>query len=220
MPGRANVRPMPLQLDHVVFGSLDLEADIPRLADRFGAMPAGRGVHAMMGTHNALWNMGDAYIELVAVNPGAPHPGRPRWFGLDDPAIQVRLVGGPRLLTWAIAGDDAHAVAAAAPVPMGQMESFARNDLEWQVAVPLDGVQGLDGVFPLALHWTAGLHPARRLGDQGLRCRSLHLSHPQIAALNAAIGTPPALVSVAEGRVQLTCEIETAAGSVTFTAFD
>jgi hypothetical protein len=199
---------MTLTLDHVIFGCLDLESGAAHLSDLFGASPAGRGVHAMMGTHNALWNMGQAYIELVAVNPAAPHPGRPRWFGLDDPATLARLSGGPRLLTWAIAGQAAAAVAAAAPMPIGPMEAFARDDLEWQVAVPEDGRPGLDGIYPLTLHWTAGVHPAKRLGDQGLRCRSLHLAHPQITSLTNAVRTLPDCVSAETGPPQITCEIE------------
>ena len=41
--------------------------------------------HAYMGTHNHLLRLGDAvYLEIVALDPGAPPPGRPRWFGLDE----------------------------------------------------------------------------------------------------------------------------------------
>ncbi|MEO0362094.1 MAG: VOC family protein [Pseudomonadota bacterium] len=210
---------MTIAFDHIILGCLDLDAGAEALSALFGAPPAGRGVHKMMGTHNALWNLGDAYVELVAVNPEAPHPGRPRWFGLDDPATLARLEGGPRLLTWAVAGPGAEAVAAAAPFPMGGMEAFARDDLTWRVAVPEAGTPGLDGAFPLTIEWTGGLHPAKRLGDQGLRCASLAVTHPQVETLRRALGEPPAPVTLREGPPQIEAVLQTPKGEVVFSAF-
>ena len=120
---------MKAKLDHVVFGCLDLAEGEAELAASFGAPAAGHGTHVMMSTHNALWNMGDAYIELVAIDPAAPDPGRPRWFGLDKEETKARLADGPCLLTWIVATEDAAAIARAAPIPFGAPEDFARDDL-------------------------------------------------------------------------------------------
>ena len=210
---------MAVTLDHVVFGCLDLGAGAAALTDAFGAPPAGRGAHQAMSTHNALWNMGDAYIELVAIDPAAPDPGRPRWFGLDDPGVQARLADEPRLLTWVAATRDAAAVAAKAPAPFGAPEDFARDDLRWRMAVPEAGLSALDGVFPNPIEWVAGLHPAKRLGDQGLRCAALTLSHERIDALEAALGAPPRGVACKRGQAQLVLDIETRASTVSFRAY-
>ena len=211
---------MTAQLDHVVFGCLDLEAGAAALAEKFGAEPAGRGRHAMMSTHNALWSMGDAYIELIAIDPEAPDPGRPRWFGLDEPETRARLAGGPRLLTWmAIAGNPG-AVAAAAPAPFGPVETFSRDDLRWRLAVPLAGAPALDGVFPGPISWLEGAHPSRRLGDQGLRCAGFTLCHPRIEAVRAAYGAFRRPVSFGSGRANLVLDLETPRGLLTFRAFD
>ena len=68
---------MTTKLDHIIIGCLDLNAEQAAVATKLGMPPAARGKHDMMGTHNALWNMGDFYIELVAIDPDAPDPGRP-----------------------------------------------------------------------------------------------------------------------------------------------
>lgn len=211
---------MTLIFDHIILGCLDLDDGAEDLSARFGAAEAGRGKHKMMGTHNALWNLGEAYVELVAVDPDAPHPGRPRWFGLDDPTTLSRLEDGPRLLTWAVSGAEADAVAAAAPFDLGPMERFARDDLTWRVAVPEAGTPGLGGAFPLTIEWLSGLHPAKRLGDQGLRLTALTVDHPAIAPLSDVLAPPPAGVALGDGPLQLSAALTTPNGPLTFTAFD
>lgn len=209
---------MTVKLDHIVFGCADLDTGAEWLATRLGAAAAARGVHTMMGTHNALWNMGDAYIELVAINPAAPHPGRPRWFGLDDAETKARLADGVHLLTWAVAGGPIEPLIAKAPFKLGPVESFARDDLAWNVAVPLDGTPGLDGAFPLTLDWTAGLHPAERLPDVGIRCDQLTVAHPDAAELRIALDNIGAPVVLADGPFSLKAEMSTPAGPQTFEA--
>ena len=68
-----------------------------------GAAPAAGGKHVGMGTHNRLLAIGSpafpkAYLEIIAIDPDAPPPTRPRWFGLDDPRLLARLRERPRLL--------------------------------------------------------------------------------------------------------------------------
>lgn len=201
--------------DHIILGCEDLETGITELTERLGAPPSGRGKHAMMSTWNALWNMGEAYLELVAIDPAAPDPGRPRWFGLDDPAMQARLAERVGLITWAVAGP-LEPILAAAPAGLGPAEAFARDDLTWRVAVPVAGAPLLDGAFPLTLHWTGGLHPAKRLPDAGIRCLRFDVRHKEAAAITRAIGEVGPPVSVAVGDVALTAEIEGPGGRVVF----
>lgn len=209
---------MGVRLDHIIFGCAELDAGAAWLSERLGVQEAARGVHKMMGTHNALWNMGEAYIELVAINPDAPHPGRPRWFGLDDAATQAKLANGVALLTWAIAGAPIEPIVAKAPVDLGPVESFSRDDLAWNLAVPVKGSPGLDGAFPLTLHWTKGVHPAERLPDVGVRCDRLAVSHPEMAAIRGALGPVASPVELHDGAFALTAELSGPAGRQTFTA--
>jgi len=205
---------MTTKLDHIIIGCLDLNADQAAVAMKLGMPPAARGKHDMMGTHNALWNMGDFYIELVAIDPEAPDPGRPRWFGLGDPGMQEHPKDGPRLINWAVSTDDAEALVAAAPVALGPVESFARSDLRWNVAVPVDGLPGKDGAFPLTIQWTEGVHPAERLPDMGFRCEALTVSHPDAAEITAALGAVDGPVEISAGPAALSCRIRRSDGQI------
>jgi hypothetical protein len=41
-----------------------------------------------------------AYLEIIAIDPDGVAPPHPRWFGLDEPALQRALEAGPRLIHW------------------------------------------------------------------------------------------------------------------------
>jgi len=205
---------MTTKLDHIIIGCLDLSVDQAAVAMKLGMPPAARGKHDMMGTHNALWNMGEFYIELVAIDPKAPDPGRPRWFGLGDPDIRAHLAEGPRLINWAVSTDNAEALIAAAPVDLGPVESFTRSDLRWKLAVPVDGVPGKEGAFPLTIQWTEGMHPAQRLPDMGFRCEALAVSHPDAAEISAALGAVEGPVEISEGPASLSGRIARSDGQI------
>ena len=82
-------------LDHLVIAAADLASGQRWLEERLGVPLQPGGEHALFGTHNALLNMGDAYLEVIAVNPAAPPPARPRWFSLGTVQMQQRLADGP-----------------------------------------------------------------------------------------------------------------------------
>ncbi|MEM7746264.1 MAG: VOC family protein [Pseudomonadota bacterium] len=167
---------MATRFDHLVVLTADLKESSAWLEERLGVPPKGAGKHAMMGTHNALWGLGDSYLELIAVDPDAPRPARNRWFGFDDPEVQARLAEGPYLGTWAVSTDDLPGLLAHAPEGMGPPEDFARDDLTWQVSIAEGPGLPLGGVWPLMIHWKTGMHPAERLGHQGLALDSLVIS--------------------------------------------
>lgn len=64
--------------------------------------------HPFMGTHNHRLQLGQkVYLEVIAVDPGAALPLRPRWFGLDDPArVRKDWEDGRRLRGWVARTDD------------------------------------------------------------------------------------------------------------------
>lgn len=86
-----------LEIDHLVVGAATLEEGVAHVCALLGVRedafsPVGR--HARYGTHNRCLGLeGGVYLEVIAVDPQAPPPPQPRWFGLDDPAVQVRGVG-------------------------------------------------------------------------------------------------------------------------------
>src|SRR3954447_8836016 len=103
------------QIDHLVVSAPTLAAGAAWARSAIGADPRPGGRHVRMGTHNLLLGLGpDAYLEVIATDPAAPPPGRPRWFGLDDLAPDA----APRLAAWVIRTVDVGTVAAASPEPL------------------------------------------------------------------------------------------------------
>lgn len=120
-----------------------------------------------MGTHNRLLALGARrYLEIIAVDPDAPAPPRPRWFSLDDPAMRARLAKGPALVHWVERTDD---LEAAARIYSGDIEilSLGRGPYRWRIAVPRDGALPASGKLPTLIQWESG-HPADALPASGV----------------------------------------------------
>ncbi|HSH43331.1 MAG TPA: VOC family protein, partial [Arenicellales bacterium] len=80
------------KLDHLVVAAADLAAGREYIEDLLGVRTEAGGRHDAIGTHNQLLRLGDdQYLEIIAVDPDAPAPGKPRWFGLDDPALRESI---------------------------------------------------------------------------------------------------------------------------------
>lgn len=195
-------------LDHfaVAAGSLDEGVDYVEAALGLPLAPGGR--HAAMGTHNRLLGLGDTYLEVIAIDPMAPHPGRRRWFALDD------FTGRPRPTNWIARTDDLAAALALAPPGAGTPVDLERGDLSWRMAVPEDGRLPFDGAYPALIQWISGRHPARRLPEERARLKALEVQHPDAPALRDAL-TPlfdPLPVTLYEGPFALRAEIATKHG--------
>lgn len=163
------------EIDHLVVAADSLDEGAAWCEAILGVAPLPGGQHPLMGTHNRLLNLSSAafprcYLEIIAIDPDAPTPGRPRWFGLDQ-----RPPGPPAL--W-------HAVVrttalqplreglAQAGVDAGVPIAASRGDLRWQILVRDDGRRL--GALPTLIQWD-GPHPAERLPDSGLRLRRVQL---------------------------------------------
>src|SRR5581483_3649792 len=103
---RATMRAM-TELDHLTIAAHTLDQGLAYVRDALGVdLPTG-GAHPRMATHNRLLRLGDGvFLEVIAIDPAAPPPARPRWFQLDDPALQADLRRAPRLLTWVVRTSD------------------------------------------------------------------------------------------------------------------
>jgi hypothetical protein len=172
-----------LRLDHLAVSALTLEEGSAWVEESLGVALAGGGKHGAMSTHNRLLSLGDLYLEVIAIDPEAPDPGRARWFDLD------RFHGRPRLTNWVAGCDDLAAALDQCPAGTGQPMALARGDLRWQMAVPEEGILPFDGLFPALIAWQGTAHPTQRLPDQGVRLREMVLIHPQAETL--AIGLKP-----------------------------
>lgn len=150
--------------DHVAIAARSLDEGATWLADRLGVAPEPGGRHPLMGTHNLLWSLGPGeYLELIAIDPDAPTPGRPRWFGLDG------FDGPPRLAGWAMRQSPLTAP------PGTTLSTASRGDLSWRITIPDSGRMPEGGARPMGIDWGAGPHPSDRLADRGLRLARLIL---------------------------------------------
>ena len=195
-----------MQLDHIVVTAPVLEDGARWLEERLGVALAPGGRHALMGTHNRLLSLGpDCYLEVIAPDPEAPHPGRPRWFALDERRE-------PALTDWVVRVDDLDAALAAAPDGAGEATALERGDLRWRMGVTGDGRTPLGGAHPMILQWE-GKGAAGRLPDAGCRLIALTIETPEAEALRAALALDDPHVRIVRGpALRLSAEIDTPQG--------
>lgn len=181
-----------LAIDHLMVAAADLEAGARWCEAVLGVTPGAGGRHAAMSTHNRLLHVGsaalpDVYLEIIAVDPQAPPPGRVRWFGLDA----LDLSGGPRLVHWAMrtsALDATLAEWSALGVDTGRVLDLWRDTpagrLAWRLTVRDDGRLVAGGAWPTPIEW-ASEHPARRMPASPVVLRSLTLRGVPAGAVRA-----------------------------------
>jgi hypothetical protein len=179
-------------LDHLVVAARTLDEGAAWCEATLGVVPGPGGRHALMGTHNRLFKVAsaafpDAYLEIIAVDPDAPPPGRARWFGLD----RMDLTAGPRLVTFVARVDDLDAALLnlrAAGLDAGRAWAASRETpagpLRWRIAVRDDGAPLCRGALPTLIEW-GDRHPAASMPDSGVVLRSLVLRGVPVAAAAA-----------------------------------
>ena len=208
------------QIDHLVVAATSLDAAVRWCEDRLGVTPQAGGRHALMGTHNRLLSLSTArfprcYLELIAIDPDAPDPGRVRWFDLDRPALQARLAGGPRLIhvvarTPAL---NAHRDALArAGYDIGPPLAASRGALRWRIAVRDDGRLQVGGALPTLIEW-ADAHPTDTLPDSPVGLQALRLDGLD-ARLRTLLGLP-GVEGDAEAKPGVHAMLRTSTGDMT-----
>lgn len=194
-------------LDHLVVAARSLDEGVAVLQERLGVPLEPGGTHRTMGTHNALLLLDNGiYLEVIARHPRPPEPPRPRWFGLDLPAVRARLDKGPCLLHWVVRTPHIDRWAERFSALSGPVIPMSRGRFTWRISVPEDGSLPGDGLFPSCIRWQTE-HPSAQLPDRSCRLLALEAVLPEQdrgvgAALAAAgldrlllraRGSPPAL---------------------------
>jgi hypothetical protein len=179
------------ELDHIAVAAASLAEGVAHVEAALGLALGPGGEHAYMSTHNRLLGLGPSdYLEVIAIDPGAPPVRPPRWFRLDE------FTGPPRLTNWICRVPDLETALAAAPDGAGRAVDLARGDFRWRMGVPADGRLPFDDCFPALIEWR-GPKPQDRLAEAGCRLTRLEIAHPQADALRG-------LVSLVDPRVQFT----------------
>jgi len=161
-------------IDHLVVTAPTLEQGAAYVENAVGIVPQVGGEHPRMGTHNLVLRLGaDVYLEVIAVNPKALPPDRPRWFELDGSLRQ------PRLATWVARSNSIHDACTASPVPLGHVEAMTRGQLEWSITLSEDGKLPLQGIAPALIQWRGQAHPAAAMPDMGCALIRVDAFHPE-----------------------------------------
>ena len=199
---------MHLDLDHIAVAAATLEDGRAFVEAALGVRMQPGGKHARFGTHNMLLGLEDGlYLEIIAIDPDAPAPGRPRWFDLD------RFDGQPRIDNWICRTDGLDKATDVFP-KAGRPLRMTRDDLVWHMAVPDTGILPFDDCFPALMDWGDTAHPATRLNPSGCRLRELVVSHPEAVQLGAMMADhlDDDRVVFETGSRQITAAFDTAAG--------
>lgn len=206
------------RIDHIVVGAETLKSGGAAMESALGvAVPAG-SKHEAMSTHNRVMQIGgSAFFELIAVDPEAPDPGRPRWFSLDDPATRARLALAPRPLTWVVNTPDLDALVAASPVDLGEIVDFRRGDRTWRLTVPRNGGLLMGGVLPHFIEWSPGPHPSTAQQDLGVRLACVTVRVADTAHLKTLFKSLSVshLATIVSGEPGVAFTLETSSGPVT-----
>ena len=168
-------------LDHIVIGAANLEQGVTYVREMLGIEIPPGGEHVHMGTHNHLMQLGnEIFLEVMAINPKAVAPNRPRWFGLDDPFVKAQLEHQPRLLTWVVNTADITLLQQQSTFNFGAIASMNRGDIEWLITVPADGSLPGAGMLPTLIEWRNYPHPSNRYPDLGCSLQRLEIYHPNL----------------------------------------
>lgn len=214
---------MKTELDHIVVAASTLEEGRVWARDVLGVEPSGGGKHAGISTHNTLIGLNaNHYLEIIAVDPDAPAPLVPRWFGLDTLAVKSMIANGPRLVAWvARASGASNAIeqfAALPGNPANVVRPAQRGDFRWRFAFTPDGALAGGGALPHLIQWDVPMRPWERLPDVGVSLSSLLVADPQPESLSAqlsALTFVDAKVQVAQSTgAQLVATLNTPRGMV------
>ena len=174
------------EIDHLVVAAHNLAQGAAWCEATLGVSPGPGGRHAFMGTHNRLLAIGSAafprvYLEIIAIDPDAPPPARPRWFGLDNPVLQQALQQAPCLLHAVARTPDIARLRAglvALHLDPGEVLAAERDTpqgrLAWRILVRADGVIGCGGALPTLIEWQ-GRHPAQTMAPSSVALVSVEL---------------------------------------------
>jgi hypothetical protein len=183
-------------LDHLLWGSRDLDGAVADLYERSGVRAAFGGHHPELGTQNALARLDDhTFLEIIAPAPALPAGGLAR---------QLAGLTVPTMLMWAARTDDAAAVAArakslgfSATAANGHRARPGGGTVRWTNVFV--GDHGAGTLVPFFIEWENGYHPAED-ATPGLAMTSFSIETSEPARLRAILAALDVKASVRKGR--------------------
>ncbi|HTX62353.1 MAG TPA: VOC family protein [Acidimicrobiales bacterium] len=148
-------------VDHLLYGTPDLELGIGEIERLTGIRPRYGGQHLGLGTHNALLSLGDrTYLEVIA-----PDPSQSRVEAA--PPYGIGSLVAPALRAWAAAPDDievAVRMAREVGIDYGDVSAHSRKapgggDVRWRMATRSIRDDAL-AIVPFLIDWGSTPHPS------------------------------------------------------------
>jgi hypothetical protein len=206
-------------LDHLIVAAATLADGIDYVARITGVTPHPGGKHVAMGTHNALVRLGErVFLEVIAIDPAGVKPARPRWFDLDNIALQAELTERPRLIHWVARTADVERAAARCPIALGPVHPMERGEFRWRITIPDDGKPPGRGIVPTLIQWDVAAHPADALPESGVSIAGFAAAHPEpedVRGALAALGLSGVLPVTYDPYARLAAMLRTPRGIVT-----
>lgn len=167
------------KVDHLVYATLDLEAEVDVLEQKLGVRAVMGGSHPGRGTWNALLSLGEhVYLEIIGPDPEQVTDGNlPPTFGINQ-------ITASRLATWVLKSDDPSKLATEAKgfgVDFGEVKDGSRMQtdgalLTWTLSDPLADRES--GIIPFLINWGDSAHPAHH-SPKGCELIGLRAEHPE-----------------------------------------
>ncbi len=200
-------------IDHLVYGVVDLDGAVDRIADATGVRPVEGGRHVGRGTRNYLLGLSPtSYLEVIALDRENPvAEGKRVSFGLDT-------LEEDRLITWAVHPTDAGTALKTSRqygADHGDLFAMSRvdakgNELSWRLASADEAPH--DGLAPFIIDWGTSPHPADGIPSASLETLTLSSpDHEQVTGLMRALGLQ---ITVGEGPARLHATLRGPAGIV------
>ena len=207
---------MIVEIDHILVAARDPDAAAADLAARLGLAPAGGGIHAAIGTRNALLSLAGPYLEVIGLVDGSPGTRERAGAHPIGAAVLDALASMPgedptalAYVTLALRSDDAAGdaarLASEGRAPGALSEVVRRRPdgtvVRWPVVLP--GRLGPSLAPFLIEHAPDEPERAARLAAGGVRLASVTIPIPDPAATAAAwlggLGLPAASEVIAVG---------------------
>ena len=175
---------MNTQIDHLFYGTHNLEQSIDELEQLLGVRATFGGSHPGWGTKNYLLALGpESYLEIIG--PDEEQDITPTLFGLDK-------LTSPGLITWDMKSDDLEGVRTkmiAADIRFGEILSGSRHKadgslLSWRLSNPF--IVHAKGIVPFLIDWGGGPHPAAQC-PKGCTLLKLELLYPKVNEIEPII---------------------------------
>ena len=162
-----------IALDHIAVAGNSLDQASDHIASSLGVKLQKGGYHERFGTHNRLLGLTDGlYLEAIAIKSKTKKPRYPRWFNLDN------FEGNARIINWICRSTNINSDLMNLFYEGTEIVRIKRDQLEWLMALPRDGILPFGGAAPALLQWKT-TPPTGKLAPSGCSLKHLTIFHPE-----------------------------------------